>query len=87
MPAPLETKEKLKQLVEKFKEHSAIYHQNSYNETQVRRDFIDPFFEALGWDIENKKGGDETRRYVLLEYKQRDSKGRSKSPDYCFRIS
>ena len=27
-----------------------------YNETQVRREFIDPLFEALGWDVGNKRG-------------------------------
>jgi len=26
------------------------------NETQVRRDFIDPFFEGLDWDVFNKQG-------------------------------
>jgi predicted type IV restriction endonuclease len=24
------------------------------NETQVRRKFVDPFFKALGWDIEKQ---------------------------------
>lgn len=27
-----------------------------YNETQVRREFVDPFFKALGLDIDKKQG-------------------------------
>lgn len=32
-------------LVERFDPASKL------NETQVRREFIDPFFKALGWDV------------------------------------
>jgi hypothetical protein len=31
-------------LVEKFAEHRDFYHRGSYNETQLRQDFLDPFF-------------------------------------------
>lgn len=37
----------------KFEEHAETYQRGSYNETQLRRDFLDPFFEALGWDVNN----------------------------------
>lgn len=36
-----------------------------YNETQVRREFIDPFFEAFGWDVANKAGYAETYKDVI----------------------
>jgi hypothetical protein len=29
---------------------------NANNETQVRREFLDPLFKALGWDIDNQQG-------------------------------
>jgi predicted type IV restriction endonuclease len=29
------------------------YKTGRYNETQLRREFIDPFFTALGWDVDN----------------------------------
>lgn len=35
-------------LVERFDRNYEAYKSGSYNETQVRREFIDPFFEALG---------------------------------------
>ena len=36
-------------LVELFDLHRDSYLSPGYNETQVRREFIDPFFGALGW--------------------------------------
>lgn len=36
-------------LVERFQRNIETYHSPAYNETQLRIEFIDPFFEALGW--------------------------------------
>jgi len=47
-------KEKLLFLISKFDKDKHHYLSNNYLEAQVRQDFIDPFFEALGWDIESK---------------------------------
>ncbi|MGE0634790.1 MAG: hypothetical protein AB7P01_00005 [Bacteroidia bacterium] len=41
-------------LVERFNEQYASYKKSDYNETLTRRDFIDPIFKALGWDIDNQ---------------------------------
>ena len=43
-------------LVARFAEQRPAYTRQGYNETQVRREFIDPFFTALGWDVDNKAG-------------------------------
>lgn len=43
-------------LVERFDLHRDSYFSPGYNETQVRREFIDPIFKALGWDVDNEKG-------------------------------
>ena len=37
-------------LTERFDEQFASYKKTDYNEMPTRRDFIDPFFKALGWD-------------------------------------
>jgi hypothetical protein len=37
------------------------------NETQLRPEFIDPFFEALGWVVENPEGSALPYRDVILE--------------------
>jgi predicted type IV restriction endonuclease len=43
-------------LVERFDRNRDAYIADGINETQLRREFIDPFFSCLGWDIENKQG-------------------------------
>ena len=81
----------IKGLIEKFENNYNQYNDPNYNETMTRRDFIDPFFEALGWDVANKQGFSETYREVIHEDKLRikSSKNdvlRCKAPDYAFRI-
>ena len=75
-------KEKLSSLVQKFEKDKQHYLSKDYIEAQVRQDFIDPFFEALGWDIENKKGLSPFEREVIVE--KGETTGR---PDYNFRIA
>jgi hypothetical protein len=43
------------ELVERFERNVEAYKSGRYNETQLRREFIDPFFGALGWDVENPR--------------------------------
>ncbi len=43
-------------LVNRFHDHRESYKSPNYNETQVRREFVDPLFKALGWDIDNEQG-------------------------------
>jgi len=72
-------------LVHRFHEQYDSYRSPSYNETQLRREFIDPFFKALGWDVDNEQGYAEAYKDVIHEdsIKIGDS---SKAPDYSFRI-
>ncbi len=44
------------ELIETFERNAKALHSQQYNETQLRREFIDPFFEELGWDVMNKAG-------------------------------
>jgi hypothetical protein len=81
MPAP----ETIRQLVQRFEEHREAYRLSKYNETQLRREFLDPFFEALGWDVFNKAGYAETYKDVVHE-DSLDVEGATKAPDYAFRI-
>jgi predicted type IV restriction endonuclease len=48
--------EKITDLIERFRDNRHAYMSSSYNETQARRELIDPFFKALGWDIDNEAG-------------------------------
>ena len=42
------------QLVERFESHREAYRSGRYNEAQVRQEFLNPLFEALGWDVHNR---------------------------------
>ena len=44
------------ELVERFERNREAYRSSYYNEAQARIELINPFFEALGWDIQNKLG-------------------------------
>ena len=81
MAAPREIVE----LVERFERNVEAYKSGRYNETQLRREFIDPFFGALGWDVENRGGRLGLQREVIHEDSVlvRDS---MKNPDYGFYI-
>ena len=54
-------------LMERFDRNVEAYRRGLYNETQVRREFIDPFFKALGWDIDNEAGYAEAYNNVTHE--------------------
>ena len=72
-------------LVTRFEEQFGSYKNSDYNETQTRRDFIDPFFKSLGWDIDNEEGYAEAYREVIHEDKLKIG-GATKAPDYSFRL-
>jgi len=72
-------------LVLRFSEQFDSYTSGDYNETLTRRDFIDPLFKALGWDIDNSQGYAEAYREVIHEDKVSVG-GATKAPDYSFRL-
>ncbi len=71
------------ELVRRFDEHLSALFSYHYKEAQLRQDFIDPMFSALGWDVENKQEFTGAARDVI----GKDSvvfTGITKAPDYCF---
>jgi len=80
-----EAKQNIKKLVERFRYNLDVYKKSTYNETQVRIEFIDPFFEAMGWDVGNKQGHAEQYKDVVHEDAIKIG-GSTKAPDYSFRI-
>ncbi|MBX2977314.1 MAG: N-6 DNA methylase [Ignavibacteriaceae bacterium] len=81
----MEAPQEIIQLVTRFKDNLSAYKNPGYNETQVRREFIDPLFELLGWDVANKSGYAEAYKEVIHEYSQK-TKDSVEAPDYLFRI-
>lgn len=80
-----ETPDTILRLADNFEQNIDSYKSAGYNETQLRREFIDPFFEVLGWDIQNKAGIAAAYKDVIHEDAIKIG-GSTKAPDYCFRI-
>ncbi len=78
-----QAKARILQLAEKFSSQIDYYKSGNYNEAQTRQDFINPFFAALGWDIDNEKQQLETYRDVRHEDRLKIN-GHAKAPDYSF---
>ncbi|HNT28457.1 MAG TPA: N-6 DNA methylase, partial [bacterium] len=72
-------------LIERFEEQLDSYKSGDYKEASLRREFLDPFFKALGWDIDNEQGYAEAYKDVVHEDTLRIG-GAVKAPDYGFRI-
>src|SRR5216683_5513668 len=73
------------ELVERFDRNREAYRSGQYNETQLRREFLDPLFKTLGWDIDNAQGYAEAYKDVIHEDAIKVGEA-TKAPDYCFRI-
>jgi len=82
---PDSTIKTIEDLVIRFSRNLEQYQNPSYKEEQCRAEFINPFFEALGWDIYNKQGAAEPYKEVIHEETVSIS-GMTKAPDYSFRI-
>ncbi len=50
----------LLRLVDRFSQDHKVFLSPDYKEEQLRAEFLDPFFTALGWDIDSKQGLSET---------------------------
>lgn len=79
----------LRNLVSIYNRNFDQYQQATYNETQVRVDFVNPFFQLLGWDVLNEAGLPQHLREVTHEATvlvEENGAHRSKKPDYSFKV-
>ncbi len=72
--------DKLSELIERF-DREVMPGKAAYKEANIRNQFIDPFFESLGWDLRNVQG----RAEVILEDRVDTDQG-LKAADYAFRV-
>ncbi len=78
----------IQELVEKYRSDRVSCLKTTYNETQVRNDFIDPLLKCLGWDVDNYKGKTQFLRDVIQEeYIEVEDETTKKNPDYTLRIN
>lgn len=79
------SKKQIASLVEEFKTNEHIYKTAAFDEENTKINFINKFFQALGWDVTNEAG-------VAPQFKDVEFEdtvivgGKPKAPDYCFRI-
>jgi hypothetical protein len=73
---------KVQALAGKFLRNRERYESPDFNEQSTRLEFINPLFEALGWDIGNNKQNSPDYQEVVIE----KTDGGKKRPDYTFRV-
>ncbi len=74
--------DKLKELVEKFRLNEDHYKSQSFLETQVRVEFINPLLRILGWDVDNEAGHAQEYKDVIHELHSGDGR----HIDYVFKV-
>jgi hypothetical protein len=74
----------LDRLCQRFAKYRPEY-RKGLDEYSLRNEYLDPFFEALGWDVRNTKDDPPFMRDVRVEYRAYDGVINGKA-DYVFRI-
>ena len=78
-------REEIAKLCEYFAINQRSFLATGVKEAHVRQMLVDPFFEALGWDVRNENRTAPQYREVIPE-ESLDVEGRAKAPDYTFRV-
>jgi len=75
----------IEKLSEYFSRNKKSFLASGVKEAHIRQSLIDPFFEALGWDVGNTQMIAPQYREVIPE-DSLDVEGQQKAPDYTFRV-
>jgi len=78
-------KDEVAKLCQYFSTNRQSFLAPGVKEAHVRQSLIDPFFEALGWDVRNDSMAAPQYREVIPE-DSLDVEGQQKAPDYTFRV-
>ena len=83
--------QQVQHLVERFSLNRAQYvaSDSTYGEPDLRADFLDPFLEAMGWDVCNRRGAPQHLREVVRDDTvEVEDNGAAfpKRPDYALRL-
>ena len=76
----------IKKLVEDFKVNQKHYLKPSYSEADVRNDYINKFFIALGWDVIHETQKNPYQQEVRVEKPVQIAKAQKRA-DYSFSIA
>ncbi len=75
--------ERVQKLVREFEANEPYYLSANYQESEVRTDYIDKFWNALGWDVRHKYQTNPREQEVKVE-KNPDSSASNRKADYAF---
>ena len=75
---------KVSDLVADFDKHKGFYLTQEYQEQEARRDFIDKFWIALGWDVNHESQKNPYEQEVKVERK--DHAVSQRKADYAFYV-
>jgi hypothetical protein len=78
-------KDEVARLCQYFATNQQEFFASGMKEAHVRQVLIDPFLEALGWDVRNTAMAAPQYREVIPE-DSLDVEGHQKAPDYTFRV-
>jgi hypothetical protein len=76
-------------LVQRFRAYIKAYKSKDTKEAEIRQQFIDPFWRALGWDVGDTKGVGPAESEVIIEKNVETAEAtglRNRRPDYLFRL-
>jgi hypothetical protein len=57
------TPDAVKRLIDRFDQDRKVFQSGDYKEEQLRAEFLNPFFESLGWDAHDNLRIVDTRLY------------------------
>ena len=60
---------RVRELVADFRDNENFFLSSQYSEAQARKDFIDEFFTALGWDVNHQTQRNPYEQEVKIERK------------------
>ena len=77
----------LVELVGYYENYKDTFSKPTYNETQLRNDFLDPLLKSFGWDVDNEDTKNQFLREVIQEESiEIEDETSKKNPDYTLRV-
>ncbi len=84
-----DTGQSIAQIVHRFRTHIKAYKSKETKEAEIRLQLLDPFWRALGWDVDDRKGVGPSEAEVIIEKNVETAEAgglRNRRPDYLFRL-
>ena len=81
--------DKIRTLVDAFRDRAAELRGPQKTVAEIRNGFIDPFWNALGWDVRNRAHKSDAEKDIVIEAHVgtiEEGRRRSRRSDYLFRI-